>query len=96
MGLADIIGLALMGIATLRAGVLALPWRALPLGIVLLAVLSAFLPPLYFALGGRNPAESVVLGLPQVLIGLSWVLLGYALWSSGAGGVAQQRSAPAG
>jgi hypothetical protein len=62
-------GLALLGVAVLRDGVLRRRWRVLPLALGL----SAFLPVWVLAL--------VHLELPVVLIGLGWVALGYALLS---------------
>jgi hypothetical protein len=51
-GLAQTVGLVLLGAATLRARVLPLPWGALPLAVVLLEALSTFVAtPAYFALG---------------------------------------------
>lgn len=63
------IGLVLLGIATPRAEILPPRWRALPL----IIGLSALLPVWVLAL--------IHLELPVVLLGLAWMLLGYALWS---------------
>lgn len=91
-GLLGFVGFLFLGIATLRAKILALPWRVLPLAIFLLSVLSAFLPAL---IGSVNPSGLAYFALrtPQVLIGFTWVLLGYTLWSGT--GVNVRRSAPA-
>ena len=85
-------GLLLMGIATLRARVLPLPWRLLPLAIFLLDVP---LKPLVVLFLGADLRRGLILqeesyaeilaflvwDVPDVLIGLGWALLGYALWS---------------
>ncbi len=53
----------------------------MPLGIVLLDVMSTYVAtPAYLALGGRN-LESPVLGAAPLLGSLCWALLGYALLS---------------
>lgn len=80
MGLAQFVGLAVLAVATMRARVLPLPWRALPLAIVLLGVLSFVATPAYSALGGQDP-ESLVLEAAPLLASLCWVLLGYTLLS---------------
>ncbi len=67
--LAIFVGLVLLGISVLRTGTLPPGWRLLPLAIGV----SALLPVWVLAL--------VHLELPVVLLGLGWVLLGYALWS---------------
>ena len=69
--LAIFVGLTLLGIATLRAGILPPRWRILPLAIGL----SALLPVWVLAL--------IHLELPVVLLGLGLMLLGYVLWSVG-------------
>ena len=71
--LAVFVGLALLGVAALRAEILPHPWRLLPLTIGL----SALLPVWVLAL--------VHLELPVVALGLAWVLLGYVLWSNAPG-----------
>lgn len=88
----------LLGVAARQAKVLPLPWRALPLAIALvniLSVLSGLLRLALLPLGIRpdsfaSVAPTVLIG---VLIGIGWVLLGYALWS---GDDARQRSATVG
>jgi len=67
--LAIIIGLVLLGIVTLRAGILPTRWRMLPLAIGLLALLPVWV------------LAFVHVELPVVVLGIGWVLLGYALWS---------------
>ena len=62
-------GLASLGLAVLRTGLLPPRWRALPL----VLGLSALLPVWALAL--------VHLELPVVLLGLGWMLLGYVVWS---------------
>ena len=64
------VGLTLLGIATLRAGILPPRWKILPLAIGV----SALLPVWVLAL--------IHLELPVVLLGLGWMLLGYVLWSA--------------
>jgi hypothetical protein len=63
------VGLASLGLAVLRTRLWTSRWRALPLALGL----SALLPVWVLAL--------VHLELPVVLLGLGWVLLGYALWA---------------
>lgn len=88
------LGLLLMGVATLRAKVLPMPWRLLPLAMFVVKVLLTPLATL--TLGRESRAELVlrgdvqyellaflVLDTPDLLFGLGWVLLGYALWSGG-------------
>jgi hypothetical protein len=85
-------GLLLMGIATLRARVLTLPWRLLPLAIFLVDV--PLKPLVVLFLGAELRRELIlqegshaeiltflVWDVPDVLMGLGWALLGYALWS---------------
>ncbi|MCA1687833.1 MAG: hypothetical protein LC714_04415 [Actinobacteria bacterium] len=62
-------GLASLGLAVLRTGLLPPRWRFLPLALGL----SALLPVWVLAL--------VHLEFPVVLLGLGWILLGYALWA---------------
>ena len=64
-----LIGLLALGIAALRARVMAAPWSAVPLVVGVL----------WFPLQGIGFAISDGVGL--VLGGLAWVPLGYALWS---------------
>jgi hypothetical protein len=85
------VGLLLLGIATLRARTLPLPWRALPLAIFSVFPLSVMLTPLM--LGAGLESEFFYSGVPRALTGIGWVLLGYALLSGIGEGV--RRSAPA-
>jgi len=79
----------LLGVATLRAALLPLPWRALPLAFFLLDV------PLKTLAGAliEPVGVSALLYVQPVLLGLGWALLGYALWS-GMGEGAWGRTAP--
>jgi hypothetical protein len=99
------IGLLLLGIATLRARVLPVPWRLLPLAMFVVKV--PLTPLVMLILGEELRRELVlrsgthseilaflVLDAPDVLFGLGWVLLGYALWSGAREGV--RSPAPAG
>jgi hypothetical protein len=73
-----------------RAAALPWPWRALPLAIFILGT------PLKTFWGVWFPAGTGVLVLiysQSLLVGLGWVLLGYALWSE-AGGYTRRRPAP--
>ena len=72
-------GLLLLGLATLRARTPPLPWKALPLAIFLIFPLSIAATPLM--LGAGLESEFFYSGVPRVLTGIGWVLLGYALWS---------------
>ena len=63
-------GLVFLGVAVLRIDVLRGRWRFVPL----VLGLSAFLPVWVLAL--------VHLEIPVVLLGLGWMLLGYAVWKS--------------
>ncbi len=67
--LAIFIGLVFLGIAVLRADVLAGHWRTLPL----IVGLSALLPIWILAF--------IHLEVPVVVLGVAWMLLGYVLWS---------------
>jgi hypothetical protein len=96
------LGLLLMGVATLRARVLSMPWRLLPLAMF---VVKVPLPPLVgLALGSELERELIVgsethsellaflvWDTPDLLFGLGWVLLGYALWS----GASEEARSPA-
>lgn len=74
------LGLLLLGVATLRAAVLPSPWRALPVAIFLLGFpLITLAGPLFPAAGGI--ALVIFIAVREVLLGLGWALLGYALWS---------------
>jgi hypothetical protein len=79
------VGLLLLGIVTLRARALPLPWRALPLAIFSVFPLSIMLTPLM--LGAGLESEFFYSGVPRALTGIGWVLLGYALWSGAGEGV---------
>ena len=83
-------GMILLGVATLRAALLPLPWRALPLAFFLLDV------PLTTLAGAliEPVGVSALLYVQPVLLGLGWALLGYALWS-GIGAGVQRRGASA-
>ena len=94
-------GSVLVGIATLRAGVLP-GWSALPLAIVPPMSLLAGLTASAMAAAGifPEPAEdSPLMLLPialDVLFGAIWVLMGYALWSAeGELGRGARRASPA-
>lgn len=80
----------MLGVATLRAALLPLPWRALPLAFFLLDV------PLTTLAGAliEPVGVSALLYVQPVLLGLGWALLGYALWS-GIGAGVQRRGASA-
>ena len=91
VGVAVELGILLLGVATLRAAVLPSPWRALPLVIFLLNTPFSFLGPQFMA-AGINP--SIFMVAQQLLLGLGWVLIGYALWS-GMGEGAWRSTAPA-
>ncbi len=73
------VGLLLLGITTLRARALPLPWRTLPLAIFSVFPLYIILTPLM--LGAGLESEFLYSGVPRALTGIGWVLLGYALWS---------------
>jgi hypothetical protein len=85
------VGLLLVGIATLRAGALPLPWRALPLAIFLVFPFSIMLTPLMLVAGLES--EFFYSGMPRILAGIGWILLGYALLSKT--GESVRRPAPA-
>jgi len=71
------LGMLLLGVATLLAALLPLPWRALPLAFFLLDVpLSTLAGTLFSTVG-----VSALLYAQPLLLGLGWALLGYALWS---------------
>lgn len=86
------VGLLLLGVATLRARALPLPWRALPLAIFLVFPLSITSTPLMLTAGLES--EFFYSGVPRALTGVGWMLLGYALWSET--GQNARRPAPAG
>lgn len=66
-----LVGLLVLGVAALRAGVMAAPWGTVPLAVGVL----------WFPLQGIGFVVSDGVGL--VLGGLAWVPLGYVLWSRG-------------
>lgn len=77
VGVAAELGMLLLGVATLRAAVLPSPWRALPLAIFLLRVPFSFLGALF----PEGIGVLILIYAQQLLLGLAWALLGYALWS---------------
>jgi hypothetical protein len=72
-GFGPFLGLVLLGSATLQARVLLPPWSALPLTMGLGS------PLLILAGGGLAVISERMLEIPIVLVGLSWMLLGYSL-----------------
>lgn len=78
-GLAILASLLCLGLATRRAGTLGSGWSTLPLLVGVLAILSLFLG------GAMEQISERLLEVPIVVIGLAWIVLGYALWSSAAG-----------
>lgn len=85
------VGLLVVGIATLRAGALPLPWRALPLAIFLVFPFSIMLTPLMLVAGLES--EFFYSGVPRILTGIGWILLGYALLSKSGESVRRPASA---
>lgn len=76
MGVATLcilVALVALGIVVRRAAVLARPWSALPLALGILFV------PLLLAGGLLSAADERLLEIPIVLLGLAWMLLGYAI-----------------
>jgi hypothetical protein len=80
-GLVGLLGLVLLGVAALRARTLSLPWGALPLAIASVQALSVLSnvalarsldPETFYRVSAAAPA----------LVGVGWVLLGYALLRS--------------
>jgi hypothetical protein len=71
-GLVGLVGLLLLGVATLRAKALPLPWAALPLAMVLVEVLVGLvLPPLIVPLGLDWRTDALILtDAPLMLLGL--------------------------
>jgi hypothetical protein len=67
--LAIFIGLVLLGIAALRANALPGRWRTLPLIVGLAALLPVWV------------LSFIHLEVPVVVLGVGWILLGYALWA---------------
>jgi hypothetical protein len=85
-------GLLLLGVATLRARALPLPWRVLPMATFLVEVPLKPLTVLLLGAGLRRELvlqqgphagvlQFLVWGVPEVIAGVCWALLGYALWS---------------
>jgi hypothetical protein len=72
-GFGPFVGLVLLGSATLEARVFLPPWSALPLAMGLGG------PLLILAGGGLAVISERLLEIPIVLVGLSWMLLGYLL-----------------
>lgn len=93
-----------MGVATLRAAVLPSPWRVLPLGILLLNLPSSSLVglpiflldvPITSLVGLLSPEGIgflIVTSARQLLLGIGWTLLSYALWSGLGEGLRRPRS----
>jgi hypothetical protein len=74
-GFGPIVGLVLLGIATLRVKAMPAPFSALPL------VMGASAVPLILMGGILELVNERLFELPTVLLGLAWVLLGYLIWS---------------
>lgn len=72
-GFGSFLGLVLLGSAALQARVFHPPWRALPLAMGLGG------PILILAGGGLALISERLLEIPLVLVGLAWMLLGYAV-----------------
>jgi hypothetical protein len=72
-GFGPFLGLVLLGSATLQARVFPSPWSALPLAMGLGG------PLLILAGGGLALISERLLEIPIVLVGLAWMLLGYAV-----------------
>ena len=72
-GFGPFLGLVLVGSATLQARVFPSPWSALPLAMGLGG------PLLILAGGGLALISERLLEIPIVLVGLAWMLLGYAV-----------------
>ncbi len=93
VGVAAELGMVLLAVATLRAAVLPMPWRVLPLAIFLLGVpttsvagllillLDAPSSGLVGALSLEGMGGLILFYAPSLLVGIGWALLGYALWS---------------
>ena len=87
------LGMVLLAVATLRAAVLPLPWRVLPLAIFLLGVPTISVVGLAISLLDAPSSSSagslfleeigglIVIYAPSLLVGIGWALLGYALWA---------------
>lgn len=85
------LGMLLLGVATLRAAVLPLPWGALPLALFLADVPLTSFVGLLLPVGIGVP---VLLHAGPFVLGLGWALLGFALWW-GTGEVSRRRPARA-
>src|SRR3990170_2676524 len=72
-GFGPFLGLVLVGSATLQAMIFPPPWSALPLALGLGG------PLLILAGGGLALINERLLEIPIVLVGLAWMLLGYAV-----------------
>jgi hypothetical protein len=72
-GFGPFLGLVLLGSATLQARVFHPPWSALPVAMGLGG------PILILAGGGLALISERLLEIPLVLVGLAWMLLGYAV-----------------
>src|SRR3990170_6193325 len=72
-GFGPFLGLVLMGSATLQARIFPPPWSVLPLAMGLGG------PLLILAGGGLALMNERLLEIPIVLVGLAWMLLGYAV-----------------
>ena len=72
-GFGPFLGLVLLGSATLQARVFLPPWSALPLAMGLVG------PLMILAGGGLAVISERLLEIPIMLVGLSWMLLGYSV-----------------
>ena len=93
IGMVNIAGLALLGVALLRTRALG-RWSALPLAIGLLPLAAPLLLlPFVTGPGGQLAGPALLLqavfDLPDFVGDLGWVLLGYLLWSGRPGGTAR-------
>jgi len=74
--LGTLCGLVLLGVATLRAGILPARWRVLPLAMGLLPI------PLIGIGAALEPLGERYTEIPIVLLGFGWIALGYLVWRS--------------
>ncbi|MSQ22824.1 MAG: hypothetical protein EXR53_05935 [Dehalococcoidia bacterium] len=74
--LTTLCGLVLLGVASLRAGILPPRWRALPLAMGVLAL------PLMGLGGALEPLWERYFEIPIVVLGFAWIALGYLVWRS--------------